>query len=312
MKKIFSFILLLQLFFSSTSSSLHAVETTPHSLGKTSQFVYLLITTVGLTAYNTLLDANGRNPDVSQWELDYVTAFNLLWRSGVYAYINYLDETSLNSKVAGGNQETIKQWRARATLLGSFAGLITYNCKWTDNVLNIHNYQVSFLTDYINSNAATQLSYLGLFTRNILWYLTVPARLKPANYFIEEHLYLPIQAADGAFVLGQNISPRVAIVLAHSAYILTYLLRTNLVISVKTVLFGLLPSPSDMSFLRFPNCGYCFFGTNFLGRNQEYMQKPYELRNEAGKAIREQCHILATTLLHNNSLSDDHADADEL
>lgn len=217
---------------------------------------------LALSAYYTGSDSNKLNADMTQWQFDWVTKFNILWRSALYSPINYMEFSYLPDGLAKGTltQEFVDFCKGWILWAGSTSQMITYNSRYEDVLVSRYNEYKSYLIG-LGESASTALASTVVFLRNFLWFYTVPKLLKPINGLLLA--FLPRQQGVANIAYSQ-IPNRIVQLFAFSVVDALY---KHLLVSIKHTAWQFLPTAQDLRLFRFDDCTTCYFGTNMMGKN---------------------------------------------
>jgi hypothetical protein len=267
MKKLF--LILTMCFASTTALNSHAAaEPTAQTLiSKNYALGHNLLASAALTTYYAIADANEQSQDAKEWNFDFITFFNIIWRTVLFGFINYYDYDYLQAHKAelGPRYYEIKKIIA---LLATTAGMLTYNSRYNKVIINRFNDVKEMLSASMPEGAATCLSVLNILMRNLIWWYTIPVFLKPFNDFVLSFFATQREVAFALYskthaMLGMTT----ATIAAYGLYSLIDLLYKHAVVSTKHTLWQFLPMPSNFNIGRFEDCTSCYLGTNMFGKS---------------------------------------------
>jgi|GEM_PF-6276248 len=226
------------------------------------KLVHNLLLSLGLSAYYTGSDSNKLTADMTQWQFDWITQFNILWRATLFAPINYLEFSYLPDGLAAGTltQADVDFYKGWMLFAGSTSSMITYNSRYEDVLVSRYDEYKSYCLS-LGENASTALASFAILMRNMVWFYTFPKLLKPINGLLLSNLPRQQDMAK----LAYTYIPIQAIQLI--TFSVVDALYKHVLVSIKHTAWQFLPTAQDLRLLRFDDCTTCYFGTNVMGRN---------------------------------------------
>lgn len=235
----------------------HAQWQVPARINYTYRFISSLI----LTTYFAVMDANKQSADFKNWQIDATTGLNIGWRTILFTYLN-----SRDAQVRDEAQNHAPEWAAEQNRLLALArttsSMVTYNTRWDETIVKRYGEFRKTLETLVDQSYASTLAGASLVMTNLIWFYSIPMLWSPQfNTFYNRHTPNPLALAQGvrAFT-GFNT-------LAIGTYMVADTISQHVLISLKHSIANALPIPADLRFFKFSDCTSCYFGTNLFGKN---------------------------------------------
>jgi hypothetical protein len=234
---------------------------------------YTLLVSLVVTSYFTTMDANQQSADVGDWQIDFTTLGNIIWRTALFGLINNAERTVQEQTAVKGNSWAKSEY-FRLGLIKTTAAMFTYNTRYDITIIKRYQDFVASFQEWVDEGKAATLAAGSLLVTNVLVFYTVPLLWSSqVTAIFKKHTPIPK-------IVGSDFATKYqSVPIGFMAFAVTDLISTHILISLKHTITGMLPSASDLGLLRFPECTSCYFLTNPFGKSRALGGPLYDLRN---------------------------------
>lgn len=266
-----------------------ASETSNLELNKNHIMIYTYVLSVTITIYMVAVDANKQSADMNEWERDFTTVFNIIWRSVFFGWMKG-EEGKVRDMISKARQIKDLDLEAKGierniflSKLRIISSCVTYNTRYNETVLQRYEGFEENFQENGGGNWSPYFAGASLFFSNVILFYIQSLWSPHVNTFYYSYTANPKILGSRVLNMGFPYA------LGFMTYMLSDYLFTHVLISIKDTMRGMLPASSNLEFFRFPDCTMCYMGTNLMGKNGPIGKHLYGLRQD----ILEQCRDLS-------------------